>query len=910
MADSTISALPPAAALAGTEPLPIDQGGITVKATAQDVANLFDASDKADKVLTPTAGNFAGLDSSGNLTDSGSKAADFDASGAASGAVSGHELAYDHTEIAQALAVTKTLYVDVGRGDTYTADGSQPRPYKTIQAAVDALAVLDSSSPYEISIANGHYVENLLLQDLKLRHVTLTGKGIVRISPLTGSSLQSAANNDNLATLHINNIIFDRGVTIVGTPGTTAFADTIFNGCSFVSSSLFYALCINNISMFNCYNEKSVSLLNVSWFNIDGGLYQGSFTLSADSAADVPSGGVAVSGIVNGVYHNGTPTFTIGGTGTISLGLNGVKWGGSGSSVTIPAGLTVIAQNSVLRTNWTNNGALTLRNSMVTGTLTGTGTTTRETPASQLENDSSVTGTSIKDALETLDGDKADIVIPSAAGNIAGLSAGGNLTDSGLSTAVIGRSAFTASAGTAGDYATLDAALDAYAASSASYAVIRILSNQTHANGGASRTVSKPIELIGPGWDPSGTTIDFSYGILLNDTVLRCTGLKLTKNSAGDTFAISTADNKNARVELHGCLGAASLASSSLIRSYAASSGAGMMLVEVEDCFFDTPTDSIFYCLNNFMRVFISDCTSYSGVGTWARQNGAAQGSYIFISNTTMPTSGNTFVNTSGVMQVKYDSAASVNETLVTGSVTFGKLSNPAQTNGFVTTVGTPGLDTNFPSEKAVRDAVDAKIAKSVGAAAGDLITFTAASTPSNVGIGSAGQVLTVVAGAPAWAAATGGAVTSVFGRTSAVVAAASDYNASEVDNDSARVPGSFVDDALDNLDGKATALTYAGIEITPALTSGRVFTITLTKDTDLVSPSGTAATGMIITVIFLQDGTGGWTVTYKAGSSYRDGNLAFGVGEAIGETSYASWRYNGTNWDLVEMLDGYGAGS
>ena len=32
---------------------------------------------KADKVSSPTAGNFAGLDSSGNLTDSGKKAADF-----------------------------------------------------------------------------------------------------------------------------------------------------------------------------------------------------------------------------------------------------------------------------------------------------------------------------------------------------------------------------------------------------------------------------------------------------------------------------------------------------------------------------------------------------------------------------------------------------------------------------------------------------------------------------------------------------------------------------------------------------------------------------------------------------------------------------------------------------------------
>jgi len=40
MADEKISALTSAGALAGTEPLPIVQGGVTKKTTVQDVANL------------------------------------------------------------------------------------------------------------------------------------------------------------------------------------------------------------------------------------------------------------------------------------------------------------------------------------------------------------------------------------------------------------------------------------------------------------------------------------------------------------------------------------------------------------------------------------------------------------------------------------------------------------------------------------------------------------------------------------------------------------------------------------------------------------------------------------------------------------------------------------------------------
>ena len=41
------------------------------------LGGFVDLSTKADKVSSPTSGNFAGLDSNGNLTDSGKKAADF-----------------------------------------------------------------------------------------------------------------------------------------------------------------------------------------------------------------------------------------------------------------------------------------------------------------------------------------------------------------------------------------------------------------------------------------------------------------------------------------------------------------------------------------------------------------------------------------------------------------------------------------------------------------------------------------------------------------------------------------------------------------------------------------------------------------------------------------------------------------
>ena len=51
-----------------------------------------------------------------------------------------------------------------------------------------------------------------------------------------------------------------------------------------------------------------------------------------------------------------------------------------------------------------------------------------------------------------------------------------------------------------------------------------------------------------------------------------------------------------------------------------------------------------------------------------------------------------------------------------------------------------------------------------------------------------------------AWATPAADAVTSVFGRVGVVAAAASDYDASQIDNDSG-VTGAFVDDALNTLD-------------------------------------------------------------------------------------------------------------
>ena len=82
-----------------------------------------DIDDKADKVSGATAGNFAGLDASGNLTDSGKKASDF--------ATASHNQAsntinamtgYTKASTAAAVAATDTLNEAIGKLEK-TLDG-------------------------------------------------------------------------------------------------------------------------------------------------------------------------------------------------------------------------------------------------------------------------------------------------------------------------------------------------------------------------------------------------------------------------------------------------------------------------------------------------------------------------------------------------------------------------------------------------------------------------------------------------------------------------------------------------------------------------------------------------------------------------------------------------------------------
>jgi hypothetical protein len=116
-------------------------GKETTNTVTSDIKALDTAAaGKADKVASATAGNFAGLDANGNLTDSGAKASDFEAAGTAAGLIADLDATPSQAAGADGLALSLTE-VD---GVVTAISGSIAA--NTYDAYGDAAAVLGQST--------------------------------------------------------------------------------------------------------------------------------------------------------------------------------------------------------------------------------------------------------------------------------------------------------------------------------------------------------------------------------------------------------------------------------------------------------------------------------------------------------------------------------------------------------------------------------------------------------------------------------------------------------------------------------------------------------------------------------------------------------------------------------------------
>ena len=108
---------------------------------------------------------------------------------------------------------------------------------------------------------------------------------------------------------------------------------------------------------------------------------------------------------------------------------------------------------------------------------------------------------------------------------------------------------------------------------------------------------------------------------------------------------------------------------------------------------------------------------------------------------------------------------------------------------------------------KTAYDLANAAIPKSTGTTAGDVIYYSGASTPVRLGIGSTGNILTVAAGIPSWAApASSGSftllsTTSLSGTSTTISGISQDYKTLQV-NIIGLQPGNFVSDVAFGING------------------------------------------------------------------------------------------------------------
>jgi hypothetical protein len=284
------------------------------------------------------------------------------------------------------VTTTRVLHVDKNRADVYTETGSPVKPFKTIQAAIDAVAaVAVPGQDWTLYINTGQYVENLVLESLGLKSIALVGIGVVGVVPAAGNALQSTANNANLVKLRIDNIEFTKPIVVTGPNGGACFADVWLQDCKFATGATLALNCINNWSMMDCYVEDAISLTNVVWFYADSARMNGTILMVCDDTLPVPSGGANGTVFLNGVYQMGNITLTKGGAATGVFVAIGSRVNGSAGTITNPAGWTFQAYNSFIRGNFTNNGTLQQRTSFIEKVFTNAGVWTLDQPSSQVK---------------------------------------------------------------------------------------------------------------------------------------------------------------------------------------------------------------------------------------------------------------------------------------------------------------------------------------------------------------------------------------------------------------------------------------------------------------------------------------------------------------------------------------------
>jgi len=323
----------------------------------------------------------------------------------------------------------KTLYVDKTIGSDNN-DGSISAPFATIMKAINTIidnGDNESNVPYCIELGAGVYEENVVLENTKLKNIQINGRGrqVTKIEPSSGNSIQSTKDNNNIVFLEIAHITIGKPIEIIGATDSTTIGELVFSNGVIWNTTI----TLENINYmeFNdsaLLSSSTLNINNVAMCGIGDGCTVGEINLESDENANKPNNWNSSTGtylLLSSCVKVGDTSFNLlnGGKGNIQV-RDGVRFSSDSITVTIPSDVTFTCYNSSLRGNYINNGTLTLVSSEITGTLTGNAPNIYR-PASQIKNDSSITGDTVKDVLNLISNniDNNNYIIPKSSDNVS-----------------------------------------------------------------------------------------------------------------------------------------------------------------------------------------------------------------------------------------------------------------------------------------------------------------------------------------------------------------------------------------------------------------------------------------------------------------------------------------------------------
>jgi hypothetical protein len=263
------------------------------------------------------------------------------------------------------------MMIDTNRTDTYVANGSADKPFKTFAAAIAAVATLNPTGtvPYTFVLMGCSINEDVDFTPYNFNFITIsTTCRSVFNNPVTFG-------NSDLLQLTVRNVEFGNTVTITG-DGTedqlnnTSFYNVTFSGALTVTAA-------NALAFYEAAFFDTVTFNNVSYLYVNGAQFNADWTIRADNTGAFPTtfGGVANGGAFALDFLANDINFIKGGTATYSFNPQGSRMGRTTEAYTLPAGWAINAYSSVFRGTWTNNGTWAMRNSSNDNAIAGTAPT-------------------------------------------------------------------------------------------------------------------------------------------------------------------------------------------------------------------------------------------------------------------------------------------------------------------------------------------------------------------------------------------------------------------------------------------------------------------------------------------------------------------------------------------------------